>query len=244
MSLLIDGYNLLNVTGIFVEGGGDRAFERTRFALLNFIAHVIDPRELPRTVVVFDAANAPRGLPRVVQHAGLTARFASDYDSADALLEELIQQDHSPRQLTVISSDHRVQRAARRRRATAIDSEIWYARAIKEYRANAIRKKLPRANAQPPVQPQTPLSKDDVQLWLAEFSDDGLDWSSFFPKETGTAKPTPKETTGEKSGEKKSPSNARAKGHTKKRTASHDEEKITPDSLANPFPPGYADDIL
>ncbi len=76
--------------------------------------------------VVFDAAGAPPGLPPRIAYRGLDVQFAKGYADADELLEVLIRADTSPRQLTVVSSDHRVQRAAKRRRCTALDSDLWY----------------------------------------------------------------------------------------------------------------------
>ena len=126
MPLLIDGYNLLNATGI-VGRGGPSSLGRSRLALLNFLAASIDPQELPHTTVVFDAHDPPPGLPRVVQHGPLLVRFAARNQTADQLIEELIRADSAPRRLVVVSSDHEIQRAARRRRATAVGSDLWYA---------------------------------------------------------------------------------------------------------------------
>src|ERR1700704_1413576 len=61
MALLIDGYNLLNVTGIFAQAGPGTELHRTRLALLNFLSAVIDKRERSSTTIVFDAAGAPPG---------------------------------------------------------------------------------------------------------------------------------------------------------------------------------------
>ena len=62
MALLIDGYNLLNVTGIFAQAGPGTELHRTRVALLNFLAASINQRERKATTIVFDAAGAPPGL--------------------------------------------------------------------------------------------------------------------------------------------------------------------------------------
>src|SRR5262245_37959795 len=126
-SILIDGYNLLHVTGIFGRGVGPGTLHRSRTALLNVLAESIAPEEVAHTTIVFDSAEAPPGLPRQINHRGMTVHFASSYADADELIEELIQTHHSPRTLTVVSSDHRIQRAARRRKATPIDSDRWYA---------------------------------------------------------------------------------------------------------------------
>jgi hypothetical protein len=165
MALIIDGYNLLHATGIVGRGLGPGGLERARAALLNFLAASVDPRELPRTVVVFDAREAPSGRPRIVEHKGLTVRFASGHESADALIEELVRGDSSPRRLTVVSSDHRVQRAARRRKATAVDSDRWFAEL-----AQARRERSRAAASGPAARPgDLPLDPAQVEYWLAQF---------------------------------------------------------------------------
>ena len=162
MPLLIDGYNLLNAVGITGHGRGGSSLERSRTALLNFLAESLDAEEVAHTCVVFDAAMAPPGLPRVVAHRGLDVRFAPRTSDADTLLEELIRADHSPRRLTVVSSDHRVQRAARRRRARAVDSDVWYAEILHGRQAAK-----PASSA--PSHPPLPLAEEDVRRWLDRF---------------------------------------------------------------------------
>ena len=165
MALLIDGYNLLHVTGIVGRGLGPGTLERSRRAMLNFIAASLQPSELGRATVVFDAKDAPPGLPRTVRHEGLTVRYASEHDEADELIEELIRADSAPRRLTVVSSDHRIQRAARRRKAIAIDSDQWYAQLIGRRRSQHL------AEPSADIKPGSPLSEEEVQRWLREFSD-------------------------------------------------------------------------
>jgi uncharacterized protein len=162
MAILIDGYNLLHVTGIVGRAGS--GLHGSREALLRFLAMAITPKELRDTTIVFDAAEAPPGLPRTVMHEGMTVRYASDYDSADALLEELIAAHHVPRSVTVVSSDHRVQRAAQRRRAPFVDSDVWFAELARK--RNAAR----AANSPSPPR-DVALSQNDVEYWLAEFGD-------------------------------------------------------------------------
>jgi len=163
MSLLIDGYNLLGAVGIIGRGVGPGSLERSRLALLNFLAESIDPEEIPRTAVVFDAHEPPPGLPRRVEHRGLTVRFSSGYEDADSLIEELIRTDSSPRRLTVVSSDHRLQRAAGRRKAKAVDSDVWYAETV----ARRARRRTSTAGV--PVRPPVPLLEEDVNYWIRQF---------------------------------------------------------------------------
>jgi uncharacterized protein len=163
MPIIIDGYNLLNATGIVGRGSGPGGFQRSRLALLNFLAASIDPREVPHTTVVFDAQDPPPGLPRVVGHRGIVVRFAAKQETADELIEVLIREHSTPRKLVVVSSDHAVQRAARRRRATAVDSDIWYAELIRAHRQRE------EASAEGPARPAVPLLEEDVNYWLREF---------------------------------------------------------------------------
>lgn len=164
MSLLIDGYNLLNVTGIVGRGKDFTALHRSREALLAFLAASIAPAERAHTTIVFDAAGAPPGLPRTIDHAGMTVHFARDYADADAMMEDLIAADQTPRALVVVSSDHRVQRAARRRRAQAIDSDRWYA----ELWAARHRRESPATES--PQKPTGRLSREEVAYWTRQFT--------------------------------------------------------------------------
>lgn len=163
MPLIIDGYNLLYVTGIVGKDDGIRGpLQRSREALLNFLAASISPSELTQTTVVFDAADAPPGLPRKLTYKGMTIHYASDYTDADALIERLIMDHHAPRSLTVVSSDHRIQRAARRRRATCVDSDRWYSELWTQ--------RLARQKDLLPDKPVTQLSPEEIEYWVAKFT--------------------------------------------------------------------------
>ncbi|HVW36932.1 MAG TPA: NYN domain-containing protein [Pirellulales bacterium] len=168
MTLLIDGYNLLHASGILGRGRGPGGFERSRLALLNFIAESLPAETASKTTVVFDAAHAPPGMPRVLNHRGICVRFAASHTDADSLIEELIRADSAPRQLVVVSSDHRLHRAARRRRAQAVDSDRWYAETLRT-RRNSTRK--PAVAAKPAALP----GADEVAYWLARFADDTIE---------------------------------------------------------------------
>jgi len=130
MSLLIDGYNLLHASDVFPPDNVPPTLEQARLALLDFLAENLPAKLIPRTIIVFDATGAPPGLPREMTHRGLTVRFARRGGTADELLEELIDAEPDPRNLLVVSSDHRVQRAARQRGARFTDSEVWWRDAL------------------------------------------------------------------------------------------------------------------
>jgi predicted RNA-binding protein with PIN domain len=161
MALLIDGYNLLFAAGIVGPIRGKRGGESSRQALLDFVVDHLPEREVKRTTIVFDAADAPPGLPRQFSHRGIDVRFAPRNTSADALLEELIERSPDPRRLTVVSSDHRVQRAARQRGAKFVDSDQWHAE-LRRVAAQA-------AAAVEELKPDHALSPAEVDAWLREF---------------------------------------------------------------------------
>jgi predicted RNA-binding protein with PIN domain len=168
MAILIDGYNLMHAAGMLGRGVGPGGLERSRLALLNFVAESVRANELTTTTVVFDARQAPPGLPRRLVHRGMAVLFAATYESADELIEELIQADSAPRRLVVVSSDHRVQRAARRRRAKAIDSDRWYADMLRQRAAR-------HAPSPTPVPKPNELGNSEVEYWLRQFEDENQD---------------------------------------------------------------------
>lgn len=222
MLLLIDGYNLLHATGIIGRGVGPGDLERSRRALLNFLAWSLDEETARRTVVVFDAANPPPGLPRSENFRGLLVRYASAYDEADTLIEELIRRESAPRRLTVVSSDHRIQRAARKRRATAVDSDHWYAEILK--RREKSHSPPPNDTAKPSV-----LTEGEVAAWMREFG------AADIPVESITDEVHEIDFDGETVGKDKSRSETDEN--------QPDDVKELPD-VYNPFPPGYGEDLL
>jgi predicted RNA-binding protein with PIN domain len=178
MALLIDGYNVLHVSDIFAGEGAGTELHRVRLALLDYLAAAIDERERNQTTIVFDAAGAPPGLPQTLTHEGMTVRFARRHTDADELIEEIIEQHAAPRELTVVSSDHRVQRAARRRGATFVDSEQWFANLKSSLKAKMAE---PTDSA---AKPKVVAAFDDVAYWVDQFADgppERLDENPFPP---------------------------------------------------------------
>jgi predicted RNA-binding protein with PIN domain len=169
MALLIDGYNLLHATGLLGTRHGPGVLEKARLALLNLLAESLDPAELPRTIVVFDARQAPWGVPHSMEHKGLHVRFAAEHAEADELIEELIRADSAPRSLTVVSGDHRLQTAARRRRAKAVASEQWLETLMR------LRRQRRAALPESPAESKNALTETEVNYWLHQFDQPVLD---------------------------------------------------------------------
>ncbi len=127
MKTLIDGYNLIFQCGLQGRTAGSLALERARNRLISELTSRMDDEFRSSTTIVFDAKQRP--LKEVVDEErinGLHVVYAIDHDEADSLIEELIRKHSTPKKLLVVSSDHRIRDAARRRKATAIDSDVWF----------------------------------------------------------------------------------------------------------------------
>lgn len=161
-TILIDGYNLLYGAGIVGEGIDAGTLQGAREALLGWLLYSLPEDDRPRTIVVFDAQHPPPGRPSHFDRHGMAVHFARDHESADALLEEYIAANDAPRTLTVVSSDHRVQRAAKRRQATAIDSDTWYRQVNRQSGLSA---------DQEAPKPDAPLNEVQVQQWMKFFGE-------------------------------------------------------------------------
>ncbi len=226
MSLLIDGYNLIFGTSVASSGPGG-ALQRMRTGLVDFLVTCVDRSKFKSITVVFDAANAPPGLSSTFEERGIHVHFARDHADADELIEHLIAASSSPGRLTVVSSDHRVQRAAKRRGATAVDSDLWFREQI------AISQRKPKARE---VKPSGPLSAAETDAWVRYFGEfEVAESTSDFG---GTAaKPRSSQTETNRT-DAPAPRKNRPKARETK-----SEKELTAD-LANPFPPGYANDLF
>ena len=122
---LIDGYNLWWNTGEFGPDNDDGTLQGARDSLIHWLVTTLPTNLREKTVLVFDAKNPPPNRGFLFNHSGLTVHFAVGYPDADTLMEEYILIHHAPRNLTVVTSDHRIQRAAKRKRATATDADHW-----------------------------------------------------------------------------------------------------------------------
>ena len=127
MYFLIDGYNLIFQCGLEGRSAASDGLEKARYRLINGLAANLGDEARSKTTVVFDAKNRPnKEAVDSFTHHGIQVIFAVGYEDADSNLESLIRRHSVPKSLVVVSSDHRVQTAAKRRKASAIDSDQWY----------------------------------------------------------------------------------------------------------------------
>jgi hypothetical protein len=161
MRYLIDGYNLLHALGLLHGRTGPHALENARRALLERLSRAADAGTGAITVV-FDAAGTPPGAVGEEDYRHIHIYYALD-GSADDAIETLIHREATPNQLTVVSDDHRIQQAGRRRHCLVLGC-LDYLEQRQPWQQNK------------PVAPEEfvkpeGVSCEEVQHWLREFAD-------------------------------------------------------------------------
>ncbi len=167
--LIIDGYNLLHYAGLGGLCRRSGKFEQARDQLLLRLKRSLPEKELARTLVVFDAQHAAHADRRPIVVHGMTIVFSPRGRQADDLIEDLLCGTRQPRQLRVVSSDHRLLRAARAVGAGYIDSDSFLVELDKRQSARK-QQSFENTPLSPPDRIKTPLelTADD---WLKEFGD-------------------------------------------------------------------------
>ena len=163
---IIDAYNLIFQCGLQPKTlNSPTALHRARQRLIDELADRIESGDRKEVMLVFDAKN-PRGhsTPEL-DKKGFGVAFAREYEDADAMLIELMQQHSQPKQLTVVSSDHRVQTAASRRNAKPIDADHWFDRLQSPGRREAT------SHEEGPSKDSVMLSEAETQQLVERFSD-------------------------------------------------------------------------
>lgn len=111
--ILIDGYNLLHAAGMAQSDYRPGDLLRCRTRLLKFLLSKLSAGEIKGTTVVFDARDPPPDRPAQVVISGIRVLFANPGGDADVLIQNWLSRHPSPRQVTLVSSDRVLQRAAR-----------------------------------------------------------------------------------------------------------------------------------
>ena len=164
--LIIDGYNLMHAAGMARLQYGPGDLERCRNEFLNFLLLALGDQQCGRATVVFDAFDAPDSMPRRYELHGLTILFATAGGDADAAIEDLIAAHSAPRRVLVVSSDHRIQRAARKRRAKFSDSDKFLLE-LEKYQQRFSKQEtrnIPQKYGQQ-------ISALETEYWLEEFGE-------------------------------------------------------------------------
>lgn len=224
--LLIDGYNLLHAAGMARTHYGPGDLKRCRERLLRYLLLKLTRPEVDRATVVFDARDPPPDRPARQTVQGLAVLFANPGGDADVLIQEWILDHSAPKCVTLVSSDHALQRSARRRGAQFIDSEKFFDRLQRRTG------KEPSAHQASDDKPASTLSPAEAARWANEFGDlsvisDEADVQRASASPGGPQAIPPADTT------PSSPAPQRNKRSTKRRrTASNQGDKRPSDDLA------------
>ena len=193
VSILIDGYNLLFQGGLEGKSRGAGWLERARARLVKLLLQSLPKEDIERTQIVFDA-NDQSVAARQAQSSAMDFHvtgtkhcielvpvsssteskapgprpiitFANEHDEADDLIEEIIRKHPHPKSLQVVSSDNRIRKCARARRAISVDSESFLDQ-LQEPREQ------PRSTNLEETEMPTEISDDEVGYWMKEFGAD------------------------------------------------------------------------
>lgn len=169
--LLVDGYNVIAPVAAPARDPDSRWLQRERMQLIQRIVSHLDPQVRRRTCVVFDAADPPPDRPDAFEVEGIEVLFAVGYPEADDLLEELISAHTAPKTLTVVSSDQRVQTAARRRGCRIHEAQPW----LDDLMEGRFRQPTQSSGAgqggptQGSEKPQGTVEPSEIDRWMDEF---------------------------------------------------------------------------
>jgi uncharacterized protein len=155
MYVIVDGYNLL------------RAAEKmeswesiTDVTLCRMISQYL--RHIAATgAVVFDGIGPPDKIP-FESMAGLKIVFSGRRTDADSIILNKISLDSAPKSLVIVSSDHEIQSAAKKRKAVPVKSQIFFQQMVAEL-------EKPRKGPQEPPQKRTGITDGETEEWLRIF---------------------------------------------------------------------------
>ena len=165
---LIDGYNLLFQSQLVGKGRGRDWLSTARQRLINLLHQHLSLDELKTTQIVFDAPSVGPAPEPDSFSSGLCIAYAVDHAEADDLLEQIIRQHPSPKLLTVVSSDLRIRRCARSRRAYSLGADQFLEQLERRPKSPAS-ESVATANTHSIASEEQLLSEPEVAFWLKEF---------------------------------------------------------------------------
>ncbi|WP_437188103.1 NYN domain-containing protein [Planctomicrobium sp. SH668] len=172
---LIDGYNLLHNAGLARGKLRPGEFEKMRDKLLKRLQLSLTEEERVHTTIVFDAQYAPDSDRRPMNIYGMQVLFSPRGRQADDLIEILLSGNSTASDITVISSDHRLHRAARASRAKFMSSDAFLVELDDRREASSQSEDAAKeSNSQDPKD-AFGTGKIDSAGWLEEFGDISVD---------------------------------------------------------------------
>ena len=230
MDTIIDGYNLIFQCGLQSSTADERMLRDARARLIREIVTSVPKSIAKKITIVYDAAERPLlANDNRDTVGGVKIFFSDEYDEADSMIEHLIAQHSVPRKLTVVSCDHRLHKAALRRRAIPIDSDVWYEKMIAGHlkeNKNSHAARSGKRNPSPAAEIPSELGEID---WHNELQINAVDVNAIAQSVDEESEP--------------SPDVENQKFDSAPASSPAVPEKPVEDYF-NPFPDGYADDLL
>jgi len=162
ITTLIDGYNLMLGSVVGPDSRAKRNLHDSRHYFLRWLESKLAPDQRPSVCVVFDTSRSSHQDQQSTFH-GIRIIYSTSHVSADECIQQLIKEHTSPQKLTVVSSDHQIQRSAKARGATSVDSEIWIET------LNTRQHLSDREDTPEELFPEKPDGQIDTRKWLDEF---------------------------------------------------------------------------
>ncbi len=154
---IIDGYNLLWAVHKIDQEYGELADVQLCRIVGRYLKTIGEKGE-----IIFDGTG-PRDKSEFDNTADVEVLFVGAGTDADTVIEEKIKANTAPKRLTVVSTDRRLRRAARTRRAAAIKSEDFWREVCKQLsRKN-------RGKKREPGEKQWGLSTGETEQWMKFF---------------------------------------------------------------------------
>ena len=153
--IIIDGHNLLHAIHKVDEG-----YESISDVQLCWIVSRYLKLTGERGEIIFDGTG-PRDKSGFDNISNLEVFFAGLHSDTDTVIEDKIKASTAPKRLTIVSSDRRLRKAARARKAISIKSDVFW---------NNVQKQLSRKR--PPREPAAKrrgLSESETKQWLEFF---------------------------------------------------------------------------
>ncbi len=163
--LIIDGYNLMHASGLGRSSYGPGDLERCRNRLLKQLEYSLDESAAADAIVVFDGQSTSASEAALNSPPSINVRFSPTGSDADTEIETLLRTHSSPRQILVVSSDHRLHKAARSRKAQCLDSEDFW-QLIQTDTGTSKLSRTDRHSDRPPAQAFNPADTDYAQDFL------------------------------------------------------------------------------
>lgn len=154
--LIIDAFNVLHVTGVLDP-------QHAGPGLADLADLIVSSRWGGiRSSLICDG---PGVNARMKPPGNVEIIYAGGGKDADTLIETIVGASSAPRFLCVVSSDRRIQQAARKRRAKVISSDVF----LHRLNLDANRRSPSPLRAPRHLKPDGPIQSPDVKKWLRRF---------------------------------------------------------------------------